>query len=140
MATKKQLEAKLTDKQRRACLLLVEKELAPEANGNTYEDIADLVGVDDSTLYRWRKQNPDFIEYKNLIADEFFSDERAKVYAQLLKMIFGSQPSIKAIDLYMKRFGLLSEKQIVENIDSTGGTLDGDAIEAELAELEADLD
>lgn len=119
MATLKQLEAKLTAQQRKACLYLVDKDLNPDAEFKTELEIAEAIGVDRTTLYRWRKQNPDFIAYKNLLADDMLAEERSMVYAQLIRMIQGSQPSIKAMDLYFKRFGLLSEKLNIETTETS---------------------
>lgn len=113
------MEAKLTAQQRKACLYLVDKDLNPDAEFKTELEIAEAIGVDRTTLYRWRKQNPDFIAYKNLLADDMLAEERSMVYAQLIRMIQGSQPSIKAMDLYFKRFGLLSEKLNIETTETS---------------------
>lgn len=135
------LKSKLTAQQIKAVYLLVENEIKDnldEAKLNLGQ-IADEVGVDRMTLYRWRTRNPHFIEFKNLVADDFLASDRDRVYAVLRGMIFAKQPSIKAIDLYLKRFGLLSEKVITETIENGAGRTDED-IEAQLAELDELLD
>lgn len=134
-AKKRQLEAKLSPKQRQAALLLVEREFTPNDQRKTLDEIASEVGLSVRGLYKWRNENADFIEYTNLIADEFLSANRAEVYGQLMKLISGSQPSVKAIDLFMRRFGLLTEKQVVETREVGSGTTP-DAIAKEIEELD----
>lgn len=135
----KTLEAKLTLQQRKAALLLVENEIIEDGPKKSQDKMAEEIGVDRSTLYRWRTQNPAFIEYMNTIADDMLSSHRAEAYAQLLKLIRGSQPSVKALDLFFKRFGLLTEKQITETIDGNSSRSNDD-LEKELAELDDLLD
>jgi hypothetical protein len=133
----KELEAKLTLQQRKAALLLVENEMLAGENGGKRSkgEIAEEVGIDRVTLWRWDTQNPTFIEYKNMLADDMLSTHRAEVYAQLMKSIRGSQPSIKAIDLYLRRFGLLTERQVVENANDSNNRSNED-LEKELEELD----
>ncbi|KQL18847.1 phBC6A51 family helix-turn-helix protein [Cytobacillus solani] len=137
MASKRQreLESKLTSQQQKAAFLLVENDLRDNADKRTQEEIAEEVGVTYKTLWTWRKQNRNFIDYKNEIADDFLAEYRSGVYGQLLKLINGSQPSVKAIDLYLKRFGLLTEKQVISNEDSTGSRSNADLVK-ELEELD----
>lgn len=136
MATNRmqQLEAKLTLQQRKAALILVENELSGEAK-KTREEIAAEVGIERTALWRWNTRNQAFIEYKNALADDMLSTHRVDVYAQLMKLISGSQPSVKAIDLFMKRFGLLTERQITQT-DNTNDNRGNTDIEKELAELD----
>lgn len=135
-ARKEQLKSKLTAQQQKAVYLLVENELLPTDESRTLEQIADDVGVERMTLYRWRTRNEDFIEFKNLVADDFIATDRERVYGVLMKMIFGKQPSIKALDLYFKRFGLLSERVITETDNGGGNTLED--LERQLAEFDND--
>jgi transposase-like protein len=115
MATIKELESKLNLKQRKAALMLVENELSSEGK-KTQDEIAAELGITRQGLYKWRTQNKAFIEYRNKIADDFLSSMRPIVYRQLMGLITGSQPSIKAIDLFMRRFALLTDKQQVEEL------------------------
>jgi translation elongation factor EF-1beta len=115
MATKKELEARLTLQQRKAAVLLVENDLElPDRERMSLEELAQEIKVSRMSLYRWRTQDKDFIDYVNLIADDFFEAKRSFAYRQLMKSISGDQPSVKALDLYFKRFGLLSEVHRVE--------------------------
>lgn len=137
----KELEAKLTDQQRKAAFMLVENDLKTNKDDTklTYEEIAEEVGVSYKTIWEWRKKNRNFIAYKNEISDDFLSDNRAKVYGQLMKLIDSPNPSVKAIDLFMRRFGLLTEKSVVENVDANANRSE-DAIADSISELDDLLD
>lgn len=141
MSKMKELEAKLTEQQRKAAYMLVENDLKSNKDPSklTYEQIAEEIGVTYKTIWEWRKKNRNFIAYKNEISDDFLSDKRSRVYGQLLKLIEGEQPSVKAIDLFMRRFGLLTEKTVVENVES-GNQRSDDEIKQQLAELDDLLD
>jgi transcriptional regulator with XRE-family HTH domain len=141
MASKKmrELEAKLTPQQQKAALLLVENDLRDNGDKRTQEEIAEEVGVTYKTIWSWRKQNRNFIDYKNEIADDFLAEHRSGVYGQLMKLINGSQPSVKAIDLYLKRFGLLTEKQVNVTEDNSGSRSNED-LQKELDDLDELLD
>lgn len=131
------LEAKLTAQQRKAAYILVENELRKNVDGKKLElqEIAEDVGVSTKTLWEWRTKNQTFIAYKNAIADDFLADKRDLVYAGLMSMIDTSQPSVKAIDLYLRRFGLLTDKTIVETDNSEGSRTNGD-LQRELDDLD----
>jgi hypothetical protein len=137
MSRLKALEAKLTEQQKRAAYMLVENDLKPnkDAGKLTYEQIAEDIGVTYKTLWSWKTRNRNFIAYKNEISDDFLSDKRSRVYGQLLKLIEAEQPSVKAIDLFMRRFGLLTEKTVVENIDGNSQRSDDD-IKRQLEDLD----
>jgi hypothetical protein len=136
MATRKELEQKLTLQQREAALMLVENELSDNSTERkTQEELAEVLGVTRMCLYKWRTQNKAFIEYKNLLADDFFSEKRDVVYRQLFRLITSSQPSVKAIDLYLRRHGLLTDKTVIEEV-SVGGNKSDEQIAAEVEELD----
>lgn len=140
MASRKELEAKLTLKQREAALMLVENELQTDTEERkTQEEIAEALGITRMGLYKWRTQNRIFIEYKNMLADDFFNEKRDIVYRQLFKLITASQPSVKAIDLYMRRHGLLTDKTVVED-QTAADQRTNEQLEKELAELDDLLD
>lgn len=139
MSRMKELESKLSAQQRKAAFMLVENEMASLDDKLTQDELAKEIGCARSTLFEWRKKDRNFIAYKNEIADDFLADKRDHVYAQLLKLIGGSQPSVKALDLYLRRFGLLTEKQQVETVDSRSQRSD-DAIKKQLDDLDDLLD
>lgn len=135
----KTLEAKLDARKRHAAYLLVENELRETGEKRTQEEIANEIGVTSKTVWEWKTKDPVFIEYKNALADDFLSEKRAFVYGQLMKLIGGSQPSVKALDLYLRRFGLLTEKSVVETVDGSNQRSEDD-IKQQLAELDDLLD
>ncbi len=106
----------LTPQQKRAAELIVANEwgeLTENGKKKTAEELAAEIGIAKSTLYEWRK-NPEFIEYLNMITDDQLNGMRAEVNAALLKLIRMPNPSVKAIELYMKRHALLTDRQLVE--------------------------
>jgi transposase-like protein len=129
------LEAKLDGRQIKAALLCVEREFAAEEDRAGFEEIAQEIGVTRKTLHQWRTQKRAFIDYVNYLADDFLAADRAKVYRQLMRSIDGSQPSIKAIDLYFRRFGLITNNLTVETKDA-GSARSNDELAAELTELD----
>ena len=135
----KALEAKLDARKRNAAYLLVENELRETGDKRKQEEIAEEVGVTSKTIWEWKTKDPVFIEYKNALADDFLSEKRAYVYGQLMKLIGGSQPSVKALDLYLRRFGLLTEKQVTVTEEASGSRTNDD-LARELAELDDLLD
>ncbi|MEC0370036.1 phBC6A51 family helix-turn-helix protein [Paenibacillus chibensis] len=132
---KSALEARLEGRQIKAALLCVEREFAPEDERKSFDEIADEVGVSRMSLFRWRTGNRAFIDYVNHIADDFLASERALVYRQLMKTITGPQPSVKGIDLYFKRHGLITQQVAVESKDA-GTTRTNEEIAQELEELD----
>ncbi|MEV5028517.1 phBC6A51 family helix-turn-helix protein [Paenibacillus sp. LPE1-1-1.1] len=132
---RKQLESRLDGRQRVAALSCVEREFAPETERKSFEVNAQEAGVTRNTLYEWRTQNKAFIEYVNVIADDFLASKRPIVYKRLIQLIDGSQPSVKAIDLFMRREGLITAHAVIETKD-VGGGRDNEDIAKELAELD----
>ena len=133
-AERKKLESKLDGRQKRAAWLCVEREFAREEDRITFDQIADAVGVSRNTLYEWRTKNRAFIDYMNSLADDILAGYRAHVYRQLLRAIDGRQPSIKAIDLYFRRHGLITDRQVIETKESVAQTEED--IAKEIAELD----
>jgi len=137
MSRLQELAAKLTEQQKKAAYMLVENDLKSNKDESklSYAEIAEDVGVTYKTIWEWKTKNRNFIEYKNEISDDFLSEKRSKVYGQLLKLIESDQPSVKAIDLFMRRFSLLTDKTIVENNDNAQRS--EDEIKRQLAELDS---
>lgn len=131
----KELESKLDARQRKAAYLLVENELRETGEKRFYEDIAAEIGVTYKTIWDWRTRNRNFIAYKNEIADDFLADKRDQVYSQLMKLILSPQPSVKAIDLFMRRHGMLTDRQITQTENANEGRSTDD-LQKELAELD----
>ncbi|WP_103110266.1 phBC6A51 family helix-turn-helix protein [Brevibacillus reuszeri] len=129
------LEARLEGRQIKAALLCVEREFAAEDERKSFDEIAEEIGISRQSLFKWRTQNRAFIEYVNYVADDFLASERAYVYRQLMKTINGPQPSVKGIDLYFKRHGLITQQVAVESKDATS-TRSNKEITQELEELD----
>ena len=133
---KKKLAAKLKPHQRHAALLLVEKELGENIdrkNKKTMNEIGDEVGVSRQMLHYWKTQDPVFVKYMNILADEFLSSKQSMVYRKLEELI-EKNGSVKAIELYLKMHNKLTERQELININSDGTQTDDDIAE-DIAEL-----
>lgn len=113
-------EKRLTPKQRLAAQYLVDNEfglLSEDGKKLSMEKVAEKVGCGRTTLFEWRRL-PEFQEYMNEIADKELNYHRAEVYAALMKAVRGGSngiPSAKAIDLYLRRFGLLTDRTEVDD-------------------------
>lgn len=132
---KRRLESKLDIRKRKAALLLVENEMNEYDTRKTQDDLAAEVGITRKCLWQWKTQDRDFIEYVNILADDFLDAKRTVVYRQMMKLIEGSQPSVKAMQLYLQRQGLLTDKKVVE-YSSEGSNKSNDDIKKELEELD----
>lgn len=130
----KALEARMDGRKIKAARLCVEREFAPQAERKTTQEIADEIGISRQHLHRWRTQDADFIEYMNLLADTYLSSYRSFVYKQLLKTISGEQPSVKGIDLFFRRHGLITEKHEVKT--DTNASRDNEDLARELEDLD----
>lgn len=133
------LEAELGPLKIKAAYLLVEMELNDGSDTEapkTTQDVADRLGMSRQGLFKWRRES-NFIKYKNNIASEFVSDNRAKVYKQLMKLINAPQPSVKAIDIFMKHEGLYENKMTIENKSTGGASESNEDLEKSLQSLQA---
>lgn len=115
------LEAQLTVQQRKAAQLLVSNEwgelLSEDGRKKSMQELAEEIGIARSTLYEWKAQEH-FIDYVNFLTDINLRGMQSEVNVALMKAIRGGNnglPSVKAIDLYMRRWALLSDRTIVED-------------------------
>ncbi|MDR9748823.1 phBC6A51 family helix-turn-helix protein [Paenibacillus taichungensis] len=115
------LEAQLTVQQRKAAQLLVANEwgelLSEDGRKKSMQELANEIGIARSTLYEWKAQEH-FIDYVNYLTDINLRGMQSEVNVALMKAIRGGNnglPSVKAIDLYMRRWALLSDRTIVED-------------------------
>ncbi len=113
--SRKQLEASLTAQKKLAALLLVEKDLSDNTEEKSHAQIAEEVGATRNTIYKWRTQDRDFMAYINLLADDFLLAHQTTVYKQHMKLISATQPSTKAIELWYRKHGMLTDKTVVED-------------------------
>lgn len=79
----------------------------------TMSEIAEMVGVSERTLYRW-KQDPVFIQYQNEVAEQLMEDFISEAYVELRKIVRGSQSEkakLKAIEMVLSNRGKLKNTQ-----------------------------
>lgn len=134
------LSEQLDIRQQRAVYLLIENEMLSRTDPEfkTQDQIAEEVGVDRATLWRWRKQNQAFIEFKKEVAKDYLGDAVGIFTKQLIASMKGTNgaPSQKALDLYAKMMGFITNDHKLEV--SQGGRSTED-LQAELASLDEQL-
>ncbi|WP_339167140.1 phBC6A51 family helix-turn-helix protein [Paenibacillus sp. FSL R5-0341] len=137
------LEAQLTVQQRKAAQLLVSNEwgelLSEDGRKKNMQELANEIGIARSTLYEWKAQEQ-FIDYVSYLTDINLRGMRTEVNVALMKAIRGGNnglPSVKAIDLYMRRWALLSDRTIVEDRreENASNRKTDEEIRREIAEL-----
>jgi transcriptional regulator with XRE-family HTH domain len=130
------LGKKLTASQRKAAEMLA----LPEIYGKkSAEDIAKVVGVSMSSIYRWR-QDEDFIEYKNAVADQAMDEFLSEAYDMLRTLARGARTDtnkLKALELSLKNRGKLND---VMKLDATVDDRRSDeAIDEDIERMEREL-
>lgn len=134
------LAEQLDLRQQRAAYLLIENEMLSRTDPEfkTQEEIAAEVGVDRATLWRWRKQNQAFIEFKKEVAKDYLGDAVGVFTKQLIRSMEGTNgaPSQKALDLYAKMMGFIKNEHAIEVTQGGRSTED---LQAELAALDEQL-
>ncbi|WP_163530848.1 phBC6A51 family helix-turn-helix protein [Halobacillus ihumii] len=108
----------------------------PKKAGMSFDEIAEACGVSVRQLHRWR-QKP---EFKQAIVEQSLNnvkDEIPDVLSAHKKQ--AAKGNVKAIELFYKLFGLLVEKQEIEQNVSNKDKDNGD-IENELSELRGLID
>lgn len=133
------LVEQLTDEQQQAAQLLVEGNFSKiyGLKKHTYEEVAEAAGISDKTLRRWRNDQK-FIEYQSYVTSLYSASLRPLVEAQLMKAIIGNhngQPSVKAIELWLKLQGILIDKKEMTYIDSSIPKLTQAQIDSTVADL-----
>lgn len=139
------LESQITPQQKRAAQMMVANEWAELTQGEdgrklSMQELADEIGVARSTLYEWKSQEA-FGAYMNYLTDVELQSMRTVVYTALMKAILpaNGQPSVKALDLYMRRHALLTDRTVVEDMRDTIDTRrkTDEEIRKEIDELDA---
>jgi len=134
------LEERLNADQLKAIYMLLDNELKPEGERLTQEEIAAACNVNRATLYRWRTQNQDFIDYRREVTRNYISDMSGLFLKSLRRSIEGTNgiPSMKALDLFAKVEGFVqTTNQLDVNIGSGGRS--NDDLEDELKQLNEQL-
>ncbi len=134
-----QLAEQLTVKQQQAVYALLDNEMKPYKERKTQDALADELEVNRATLYRWRKQNQAFIEFKKEVAKDYLGDEVGLFAQSLIASMRGTNgaPSQKALDLYAKMMGFIKNEHSVEV--TKGGARTDEELAKELDELDAML-
>ncbi|MEH7116891.1 phBC6A51 family helix-turn-helix protein [Neobacillus vireti] len=99
----------LTLSQRRCAEILATNDV----HKMTIAQIANEIGVDPRTIYRWKK-DPEFIAYQNSIAEQAMEDFLAETYTtlkQLLREGRSEKTKLEAIKLVLQNRGKLVDKQ-----------------------------
>src|SRR5690625_5503306 len=85
------LEERLSADQLKAVYMLLDNELASEENRLTQDEIAEACNVHRATLYRWRTQNQDFIDYRREVMQNYISDMSGLFLKSLRRSIEGTR-------------------------------------------------
>ncbi|EAC5221539.1 hypothetical protein ABZ286_000047 [Listeria monocytogenes] len=135
MATRREkLFEQLSDAQQRAIYMLLEQ-ASQNKNSPDYlsmEDIAETLEIERKTLYNWRTRNAVFQEALAEASREQLSALAPQAFGAMSKLISGSQPSTKALDLMFKTLGWVKNEQ---TIDLTTRTRDNGDLEDEIERL-----
>lgn len=109
----------------------------PNKAGFSFEEIAKQAGISVRQLHRWRK-NP---EFKQAIVEQSLENVK-EVLPNVLKahQKQAERGNIKAIELFYKLFGLLVEKQEIEQNVNSSNAKNNEELAKELAELKSLID
>src|SRR5690625_3137158 len=113
--SKEILEERLNADQIKAVYMLLDNELKSETDRLTQDEIAEACNVHRATLFRWRTQNQDFIDYRREIMRNYVSDMGGLFLNSLRRSMKGTNgaPSMRALDLFAKMEGLVDNKSEV---------------------------
>ena len=103
------------------------------------EEIAEELGVSSRTIYRWKKE-PNFIDFKNEIAEQAMEEVVSDAYLKLQRLMAEGKSEkiqLEAIKLILQNRGRL--KQDHEHTVEVKHTKSLDELEKEVLEMERDL-
>ncbi|EUJ44396.1 phBC6A51 family helix-turn-helix protein [Paenilisteria rocourtiae] len=135
MATRLEtLMDELTEEQQEAIHLLLEQMeySKKDEDYKSMDAIAEEVGTCRKTLYNWRTKNPVFMEALGLATQARLQTLAPYAYGAMSKLLKGSQPSTKALDLYFKQQGWTNAPQ---EINITTNSRDDAVLAEEIARL-----
>ncbi|MNC55806.1 hypothetical protein D3C75_1053580 [compost metagenome] len=115
--------------------------LGAEGKKKTAQELADELGIARSTYFEWKSQEH-FAAYVNYLSERNLDAMRSEAYVQLMRLIRGGAngtPSVKALDLFFRRYGLLTDRTVVEDMRefAEARRKTDDEIRAEISELDA---
>ena len=104
--TENLIKTGLSTSQKKCAELIVMKDI----NKMTMEQIAEEIGVNRSTIFRW-KQTKEFNDYLNNLADEFQRSFLADAFGVLRTILTHgkSHEQLKAVELILKNQGKLKD-------------------------------
>lgn len=108
----------------------------PDKGGMDFEQVAEYCGIGVRQLHRWRKKP----EFKAAIVEQSLDnvkDEIPNVLSAHKKQ--AEKGNVKAIELFYKLFGLLVERQEIEQT-VTNKDKDNESLESELNDLKGMID
>lgn len=96
----------LSASQKKCAELIVMKDI----NKMSMNQIAEEIGVNRSTIFRW-KQNKEFNDYLNALADEFQRSYLADAFGELRNIMKNGRTheKLKAVELILKNQGKLKD-------------------------------
>ena len=113
--------------------------LAFNVENKSIVEIAEEVGVSERTIYRWKK-DPDFIAYKNEIAEQAMEELVSDAYNKLQRLMTAGKSEkiqLEAVKLILQNRGRL--KQDHEHKVEVTQVRSLDELEREVLEMEKDL-
>jgi len=125
----------LTLSQRRVAEILATNDI----HKMTIAEIAEEVGVNPRTIYRW-KQDPEFIAYQNSIAEQAMEDFLTETYTQLKKLLRegkSEKTQLEAIKLVLQNRGKLKDSH--EHTVEVKQTQTLEDLEREVIDMETEL-
>lgn len=132
----------LSAQKQRAILLLTRQIIDPDAPEMKLQEIADEIGVDQSTLFRWRTQDSEFMEARKELVDKY-ADEIVGDAFTALRYQVKKKKNVKAAEVLLKSRGMLVDRKEVSGDmtlqHSDVSSQDNDALMAELEQLKAKL-
>lgn len=132
------LESKLDQRQKEAVYLMLKNERLDTKDRRSQEAIAKEVGVTYKTLWEWKTKNQSFITYKNLISRRQLSEKMSRVDNKLFEAT--QADNVKAMELYYKLLGELTNKTQIETIDGSSNAKTAEEISKEALELQRLVD
>jgi AcrR family transcriptional regulator len=126
---------KLTLNQRRCAEILATNDI----HKMTVQQIADEIGVDPRTIYRWKK-DPEFVAYQNAIAEQAMEDFLTETYSKLKTLLRegkSEKTQLEAIKLVLQNRGKLKDTH--EHTVSVANNETQEERERRIIEMEREL-
>jgi hypothetical protein len=121
----------------KAAQLIFEDMSKPKPERKGYAKIAEEIGISERQLRRWRGE-PEFIEYLSLLSSRTIEESLPVVTHALIRNIDnGKFASNKAIEIFYRLLGMLTDRQEVEHKTTTD--INTEDLKAQIEQLKAEL-